>query len=102
MHIWTKFDGGKQVNRSQAGSWQGRCAGAGLRWNEGAAWGPLSWEKATGGQPTATFEKVADTAKKLTDKDRKRKSEHAAKLQRKKARYSSNDNSLNARLAYSR
>ena len=67
-----------------------------MRWNEGAA-----WEKTIGGQPTAIFEKMADAAKKLTDRDRKRKSEHAAKLQRKKAR-SSNDNSLNARLAYSR
>jgi len=54
------------------------------------------------GHPTTTFEKVADTAKKLTDKDRKRKSEHAAKLQQNKARYISNDNSLNARMAYSR
>ena len=26
MHIRSKFDGGKQINRSQAGSWQGRWA----------------------------------------------------------------------------
>ena len=36
MHIRSKFDGGKQINRSQAGSWEGRCAGAGLHCNEGA------------------------------------------------------------------
>ena len=26
MHIRRKFDGGKQINYSQSGSWQGRCA----------------------------------------------------------------------------
>ncbi len=26
----SKFDGGKQVNRSQSGSWEAQCAGAGL------------------------------------------------------------------------
>jgi len=33
MHIWSRFDGGKQINRIQSGSLQGRCAGAGLRCN---------------------------------------------------------------------
>ena len=30
MHIRTKFDGGKVINRSQSGSWQHKCMGAGL------------------------------------------------------------------------
>ena len=34
MPIRSKFDGGKQINRSQSGSWEGRCAGAALRVNE--------------------------------------------------------------------
>ena len=42
MHICSKFDGGKQINRSQAGSWQGRCAKAGLHCNEGTGWGPTT------------------------------------------------------------
>ncbi len=29
MHIQTKFNGGKVINRSQSGSWEGRCMGAG-------------------------------------------------------------------------
>ena len=33
MHIRSKFDGGKQINRSQSGSWEARCAGAALRVN---------------------------------------------------------------------
>jgi len=28
MHIRSKFDGGKQINRVQSNSWQARCAGA--------------------------------------------------------------------------
>ena len=31
MHIRSKFDGGKQINRSQSGFWEARCAGAALR-----------------------------------------------------------------------
>ena len=44
MHIHTKFDGGKVVNRSQSGSFQHRCMGAGLRLNDGPMWGPTSWK----------------------------------------------------------
>lgn len=43
MHIRTKFDGGKVINRSQSGSWEHRCMGAGLRQNKGRQWGPQVW-----------------------------------------------------------
>ena len=104
MHIRSKFDGGKQINRNQAGSWQGRCAGAGLRCNEGAAWGPTTWQKATHREPSDVFKRAAADAIKRNDKDRKRKATASAKLQRKKARYSATavDNSLSSRMAYSR
>lgn len=88
MHIRSKFDGGKQINRSQAGSWQGRCAGAGLRCNEGAGWGPTAWQRAVHTEPSSVFKNAAANAIKRTNKDRKRKATAAAKLQRKKARYS--------------
>ena len=45
MHIRCKFDGGKQIYRSQSGSWQARCAGTGLCFNKGAAWGPHTWKQ---------------------------------------------------------
>ena len=104
MHIRSKFDGGKQINRSQAGSWQGWCAGAGLRCNEGAGWGPTTWQKAVHTEPSNVFKLAAADAIKRTDMDRKRKATAAAKLQRKKARYSTTavDNSLSSRMAYSR
>ena len=41
MNVCSKFDGGKQINQSQRGSWQERCAGAGLRLNIGPDWGQL-------------------------------------------------------------
>ena len=40
MRMRTKFDEGKQINLSQRGSWEGRCAGAGVRLNEGPTWAP--------------------------------------------------------------
>ena len=55
MHIRCKFDGGKQINRSQSGSWQACCAGAGLRYNEGAAWGPRTWEHLLSTPPSDIF-----------------------------------------------
>ena len=104
MHIRSKFDGGKQINRSQAGSWQGPCAGAGLRSNEGAGWGPTIWQKAVHREPSDVFKLAATEAIKHTDKDRKRKATATAKQQRKKARYSTAavDDSLSSRMAYSR
>ena len=102
MHIRTKFDGGKQVNRSQAGSWNARCTGAGLRCNEGAMWGPKSWQQALSVQPLDVFQNVAAQAEKETENAIKRKASDKAKLQWKKARYGSNNNSILSRRAYSK
>ena len=76
MHIRSKFDGGKQINRSQRGSWQSRCAGAGLRINEGPNWGPACWKNNTGLSPSKTFKVVAakrtETANKDANPERKK------------------------------
>ena len=58
MNVRSKFDGGKQINRSQRGSWQGRCACAGLWLNIGPDWGPTTWESVTKTALGATFEVV--------------------------------------------
>ena len=102
MHIRSKFDGGKQINRIQGGSWQARCAGAGLRCNEGADWGPKAWKQALSIQPSRVFQNTSEIAVKQTDKARKRKATDKAKSQRKRSHYSGNDNTLNSRRAYSR
>jgi len=102
MHVRAKFDGGKQINRSQHGSWNGRCAGAGLRCNEGPTWGPASWEKITGNLPNDVFEAKSLALQKQTNSDRKRKASEEAKQQRKKAKFTSSDDDVNSRRAYSR
>ena len=73
MHVRSKFDGGKQNNQSQKGSWQSRCAGAALRMNKGSSWGPACWENVTGLLPSDTFKAVAAKRAKNLAKDRKRK-----------------------------
>ena len=59
MNIRTEFDGGKQYNRSQSGSWEGRCAGAGLQQNLGPEWGTVAWERATGEEANPIFKTAA-------------------------------------------
>ena len=100
MHIRSKFDGGKQINRSQSGSWEGRCAGAALRVNEGPAWGPACWTKVTNSEASKCFKSVSATKSKKVTADYKRKAKDDVKLKRKRRKRS--DNSLQSRLDYSR
>ena len=102
MHICAKFDGGKQINRSQRGSWNGRCAGAGLRYNEGPTWGPTCWEKVTSNPPNDVFVDKSLALQQQTINDRKRKASEQTKQQRKKAKFTKIDNNAKARRAYSR
>ena len=67
MNVQAKFDGGKQSNRFQSGSCQARCAGAGLRINEGPTWVPATWEKVLS-TISATFIKVAQSKNKKDEK----------------------------------
>ena len=92
------------MNRGQAGSWQGRCAGAGLCSNAGDGWEPTMWQKAVHSEPSDVFKLAATVSIKQTDKDRKRKATATAKQQCKKARYSivPVDDSLSSRMAYSK
>ena len=100
MNIRCKFDGGKQINRSQSGSWEARCAGAALRVNEGPEWGPKCWEKITKSANSHTYKTVATKRAKELAKSKKRKTSEKAKLQRKKRKTA--HNSFQGRLDYSR
>ena len=82
MHIRSKFDGGKVINRSQSGSWEHRCMGAGLQQNMGKEWGPTVWAKMTESSPNPVFIDAAQRSAKRADKDRKRKATDEAKEQR--------------------
>ena len=73
MHIRAKFDGGKVINRSQSGSWEVRCSGAGLRANEGPEWGPKTWERVTGEAANPVFAATSAEKARQVEVDRKRK-----------------------------
>ena len=103
MHIRTKFDGGKVINRSQSGSWELRCMGVGLRQNNGLEWALRSWEDMAEGSPNKVFIDTAKSFAKTHANDKKRKSSTQAKETRRKKKYSqTTDNSTAARRAYNR
>ena len=103
MHIRSKFDGGKQINRSQGGSWEGRCAGAGLRQVVDPAWGPQAWKEATGSEANVVFKSTSEMKQKQVTTDSKRKASEAVKERRKQTKYKkTNDDSHQARRDYAR
>ena len=103
MHVRTKFDGGKQINRSQSGSWQHRCMGAGLRHNEGLAWAPQTWGNVFNEPPNTVFVESAKKKAKEVETTRKRKATDSAKQARRvgKVRRLGNE-TTKARKAYAR
>ena len=101
MHIRTKFDGGKVINRSQSGSWEHRCMGAGLRQNLGLKWGPNLYSCMTD-KENVVYQTAAEVSEKIATKDRKRKATDLAKDNRRKSKYAKSDDSISARKAYSR
>ena len=80
MHIRTKFDRGKVINRSQSGSWEHRCIVAGLRQNLGRTWGPQAWKQLmTTSFPNQVFIDVAERSVEKLNKDNKRKATEEVK-----------------------
>ena len=102
MHIRAKFDGGKCINRSQSGSWEHRCMGAGLRQNLGPEWGPQVWRNVTHAVPNKIFTDTADNSAKKVTKQRKRKATDKAKKSRRRSKYARVEETAAARSAYSR
>jgi len=88
MHIQSKFDGGKQINRSQRGSFDSRSIGAGMRVNMGLEWGPICWEKVTKSTIASneTFRTVSANKQKILSQNNKHKATEEVKLQRKRRR----------------
>ena len=101
MHVRCKFDGGKVVNRSQSGSWEHRCYGAGLEQNLGKCWSPQTWEQVTESCPNQIFTDVAECRARKANTDRKRKATNNSKESRRQHKYAKNDTSTAARKAYS-
>ena len=87
MHMRTKFDGGKVINRSQSGSFEHRCMGAGLRMNLGPNLGPTTWESPTGSQPSQVFSQAAEANSKKVINDRKRSNRYRKDEPEKKQKH---------------
>ena len=102
MHIRSKFDGGKVINRSQSGSWEHRCMGAGLQQNLGKTWGAKVWENMTASVPNQVFIDASEASAKRTDNDLKRKATEEVKARRRRSKYLRMYNTASARKAYSR
>jgi hypothetical protein len=102
MHIRSKYDGGKVINRSQSGSWEHRCMGAGLQQNEGKQWGPEIWKKVTTTPPNPIFIDAAEHSAKRLKSDNKRKAKDEVKSKRRRSKYARRDDTVAARKAYSR
>ena len=100
MHVRCKYDGGKVINRSQSGSWEHRCMGAGLQHNFGKEWGPASWSTMTDSPCNSIFSMTAKESAQRKEKDKVRKSRESVKEKRRKNKYKKNDNSLAACRAY--
>ena len=101
MHIRAKFDGGKVINRSQSGSWEHRCMGAGLRPNLGIEWGPEMYSDLTK-KDNIVYKTTAKVSARIAERDKKRKATDKAKESRRKNKYPKNYNSIATRKAYSR
>ena len=102
MHIRAKFDGGKVINRSQSGSWEHRCMGAGLQQNVGKEWGPALWKEMTNSSPSKVFTDAAQRSARKASSEKKRKATDTVQQQRRLRKCSRNSESARARKAYSR
>ena len=102
MHVRCKFDSGKVINRSQTGSWQHRCMGAGAEQNHGPTWDTKVWNAMTNESPNPVFSEAAQTTAKKNKNQRKRKATEDSKRKQRESKYSHTNYSLAAKRAYSR
>ena len=102
MHMRSKYDGGKVINRSQSGSWEHRCMGAGLQQNDGKEWGPGLWKEMTNRSPSKVFSHAVQQSAKKASYEKKRKATERVKKQRRMRKYLRKNETAQARKAYSR
>ena len=58
MGLRSKFDVGKITNKCFKSAWNCRCYAAGLRWNIGPEWAPLTFKKCFEAEPGYNYKKV--------------------------------------------
>ena len=86
MQVCCKFDGGKVINRSQSGSWEFHCYGAGLKQNIGKHWSPNTWKDVIESNPNQVFTNMTLSIARKADFDRKCKATDQSKENRRKPR----------------
>ena len=90
-------------NRSQSGSWQHCCMGAGLWHNMGDKWGLQAWKDVTSSLPNKVFSNTAEHSAKIINKNKKRKATPEVKEKGRRSKYAKlDDNSGATCRAYSR
>ena len=103
MHIRSKFDGAKVINRSQSGSWEHCCMGSALQQNIGKQWGPQVWQNITNSTPNTVFAETAKLSADKQKKNKKRKEREDVKAKRRSRKYArTEDDTHAARRAYRR
>ena len=102
MHVRSKYDGGKVINRSQSGSWEHRCMGAGLQQNLGKQWGPEVWKGMTSASPNKIFTSTVERSARRSSKNKERKGKEDVKAKRRASKYQGGDDTQAARRAYNR
>ena len=96
MNVRCKCDGGKFVNRSQSGSCELRCMGAGLQHNMRNCWGPKTLSEMTTTCINSVYQNVMECSTKKTEVDRKRRATDEAKSKQQQSKYSRKDDSIKA------
>ena len=90
------------MNRSQSGSWEHHCMGAGLQYNMGKEWGPTIWKEMTSTTPNKVFSDTAQRSAKKASSEKERKAKEEVREQRRIRKYSPKNDSVQARKEYSR
>ena len=82
MAIRSKFDGGKIINRCQRGSWNARCVGAGLRFQNGPTWSPKVWKDVFKTEPNTIHVNEYSCREKQSHNSRRYKKSSKGKARR--------------------
>ena len=86
MGINAKFNGGKQINHNQKGSFEGRFYSAGLCFQAGPSWHGKIWEKSTGIESSVIMKDYCHRVYRKRKADRERQNSEPAKKRRRQSK----------------
>ena len=86
MGINAKFNGGKQINCVQKGSFEGRCYSSGLCFQAGLSWHGKIWEKSKGIENSVIMKDYCHRVYRKRKADRERQNSEPAKKRRRQSK----------------